>query len=105
MSLAASEPALDERILTEHPQGKSGKDITKRNYQTLKKAILSSMRNKELTHTELFEKLEKRLRPTFSGDTSWYGETVKLDLEARNIIERIGSRPEKVRLKLMKARR
>ena len=95
----------EQRILTKHPQGKTGKNITKQNYETLKKAILSTLRNKELTHTELFDELERRLRPTFSGNISWYGETVKLDLEARKIIERIGSRPEKLRLKQPKAKR
>ena len=95
----------EERILTKHPQGKSGKNITKQNYETLKKAILSMLRNKELTHTELFDELEKRLRPTFSANINWSGETVKLDREAREIIERIGSRPEKLRLKQPKAKR
>jgi hypothetical protein len=79
----------EKRILTKHPHGKSGKNITKQNYETLKKAILSTLQNEELTHTELFEDLEKRLRPSFSGNISWYSETVKLDLEARKIIERI----------------
>jgi hypothetical protein len=77
----------EQRILTKHPKGKSGKNVTEQNYETLKKAILSTLRNKELTHTELFDELERRLRPTFSGNISWYGETVKLDLEARKIIE------------------
>jgi hypothetical protein len=77
----------EQRILTKHPHGKSGKNITKQNYETLKKAILSMLRNKELTHTEPFDRLEKRLRFTSSGNISWYGETVKLDLEARKIIE------------------
>jgi hypothetical protein len=95
----------EQRILTKHPQGKSGKNITEQNYETLKKAILSTLRNKELTHTELFDELERRLRPTFSGNISWYGETIKLDLEARKIIERTGSRPEKLRLKQPKAKR
>ena len=71
----------EQRFLTKHPHGKSGKNITKQNYETLKKAILSILRNKELTHTELFDQLEKRLRPTFSRNISWYSETLKLDLE------------------------
>jgi hypothetical protein len=29
----------------------------------------------------------------------WYGETVKLDLEARNILERTPTKPVKYRLK------
>lgn len=89
----------EERILTKHPQGKSGKNITKKNYETLKKAILSALRNRELTHTELFDQLEKNLRGRFSGNISWYGETVKLDLEAREIIERTDSKPQRLRLK------
>jgi hypothetical protein len=89
----------EEKILTKHPLGKSGKNISKEKYETLKDAVLSALRNKELTHTELFSELNKRLRRRFSGNISWYGETVKLDLEARKIIERTSSKPQKYRLK------
>ncbi len=89
----------EEKILTKHPLGKSGKIISKQNYETLKKANLSALRNKELTHTELFNQLNKNLKSKFSGNISWYGETVKLDLEARKMIERTSSRPQKYRLK------
>src|SRR5258707_741734 len=65
----------EEKILTKHPLGKSGKNISKQNYETLKKAILSALRNKELTHTELFNQLNKNLKSKFSGNISWYGET------------------------------
>ena len=43
----------EAKILTKHPLGKSGKNISKENYETLKKAILSALQNKALTHTEL----------------------------------------------------
>jgi hypothetical protein len=89
----------EETIATKHPHGKSGKNISKQKYETLKQAILSALKNKELTHTELFEKLNKGLNGKFSGNVSWYGETVKLDLEARRIIERTKSKPQKYRLK------
>jgi uncharacterized protein DUF6958 len=89
----------EEKILTKHPLGKSGKKISKQKYETLKKAILSAVRNKELTHTELFNQLNKSLKSKFSGNISWYGETVKLDLEGRKIIERTSSKPQKYRLK------
>jgi len=89
----------DEKILTKHPLGKSGKNISKQKYETLKKAIVSALRNKELTHTELFNQLNKSLKSKFSGNISWYGETVKLDLEARKTIERTSSKPQKYRLK------
>ena len=91
----------EEKILTKHPLGKSGKNIDKQKYETLKKAILLALRNKELTHTELFKQLNKNLNKKFPGNISWYGETVKLDLEARKIIERMSSKPQKYRLKPM----
>ena len=89
----------EEKILTKHPLGKSGKNIDRRKYETLKSAIVSALQNKELTHTELFDRLNKGLKNKFSGNISWYGETVKLDLEARKIIERTSSKPQKYRLK------
>ena len=89
----------DEKILTKHPQGKSGKNISRQKYETIKRVILSALKNRELTHTELFEQLRKRLKSKFSGNISWYGETVKLDLEARKMIERTSSKPQKYRLK------
>ena len=89
----------EEKILTKHPLNKSGKNISKDKYETLKKAILSALQNRELTHTELFDQLKKRLTTEFAGNVSWYGETVKLDLEARKMIERTSSKPQKYRLK------
>ena len=89
----------EEKILTKHPLSKSGKNINKQNYETLKKAILSALRNKELTHTELLDQVNKSLKNKFSGNISWYAETVKLDLEARKTIERTSSKPQKYRLK------
>jgi len=89
----------EEKILTKHPLGKSGKNISKQKYDTLKKAILSALKNRQLTHTELFNHLNKSLKGRFSGNISWYGETVKLDLEARKMIERTSSKPQKYRVK------
>lgn len=89
----------EEKILTKHPLGKTGRNITRKNYEILKEAILLALKNKELTHTELFTQLNKSLKNKFSGNISWYGETVKLDLEARKIIERTSSKPQKYRLK------
>ena len=89
----------EEKILTKHPLGKSGKNISRQKYEAVREAILSALENRELTHTELFEQLRKRLKSEFSGNISWYGETVKLDLEARKMIERTSSKPQKYRLK------
>ena len=89
----------EAKILTKHPLGKSGKNINKQDYETLKGAILSALRNKELTHTELLNKVNKSLKGKFSGNISWYAETVKLDLEARKTVARTSSKPQKYRLK------
>ena len=89
----------EDKILTKHPLGKTGRNISRQKYDALKAAILSALKNKELTHTELFSRLNQTLRSKFPGNISWYGETVKLDLEARKIIERTSSKPQKYRLK------
>ena len=88
-----------EKILTKHPLGKSGKNIDRTKYDTLSKAIVSALRKDDLTHTELFSRLSKSLKGKFAGNINWYGETVKLDLEAKKIIERTASKPQKYRLK------
>ena len=88
-----------EKILTKHPLGKGGKNIDRKKYATFQKAILSALRKNDLTHTELFSCLNKNLKGKFSGNISWYGETVKLDLQAKKIIERTASKPQKYRLK------
>ena len=89
----------EKKILTKHPLGKSGRSISKESYETVKQAMLSALDGKELTHTELFERINKRLKGKFTGNISWYAETVKLDLEARKIIERTSSKPQKYRVR------
>jgi hypothetical protein len=95
----AAAQMAEEKILTKHPRGKSGKNISRQKYEAVRQAILAALKNRQLTHTELFEQLRKRLKSAFSGNMSWYGETVKLDLEARKMIERTSSKPQKYRLK------
>ena len=88
-----------EQIQTLHPQaGKTNKRISLEKYIIVKENILSILSETQLTHTELMERLYENIKDTFEGGVQWYGETVKLDLEARAIIERTGSKPEKYRL-------
>ncbi len=89
----------DEKILTKHPQGKSGKNIDKKKYDAMSRAIGSVLRGKELTHTELMARVDEKLEGKFDGNIGWYAETVKLDLEARRVIERTASRPQRYRLR------
>jgi hypothetical protein len=91
----------NEKIQTLHPQpGKTNKAISLEKYNFIKEHLLKALGNKELTHTELMEALYSRVKDKFDGGIQWYGETVKLDLEARKIIERTDVKPEKYKLKI-----
>src|SRR5947199_397513 len=58
----------DEKTLTKHPQGKSGKNISRQKYETIKRVILSALKNRELTHTELFDQLRAVKFTLLAGD-------------------------------------
>ena len=88
-----------EVIQTLHPvAGKSNKRISLDKYTFIKDNLLAILTKSELTHSELMEKLYSKVKDNFEGNVQWYGETVKLDLEARNIIERTKTKPEKYKL-------
>jgi hypothetical protein len=88
-----------EQVQTRHPLGKSNKPVDKHVYEMFKAAILAGLERKELTHTELLNELTRSLKGKFSGNVGWHVMVVKLDLEARKLIERTSSRPQKYRLK------
>jgi hypothetical protein len=84
----------DELIQTLHPQdGKTNKKISLKKYLFIKENILAI-----LATTELMEELYTRVKDDFEGGVQWYGETVKLDLEARNSIIRTKTKPERYTL-------
>jgi hypothetical protein len=79
----------EEMIQTLHPQAdKTNKRISLNKYNFIRENILAILKDKELTHTELMEELFVKVKDNFEGGIQWYGETVKLDLEARKLIER-----------------
>ena len=43
----------EEKILTKHPEGKKGVNISREKYQIIKTSILNCLSGKELTYTEL----------------------------------------------------
>jgi sugar-specific transcriptional regulator TrmB len=99
MKVMATKKTL-EYIETLHPdKAKANKKISLDKYETIKEEMLGILQSSELTHTELMEAIYQKVKETFDGGVQWYGEVVKLDLEARGIIERIGQKPEKYRLK------
>jgi len=88
------------KILTLHPEGKKGINISKAKYDVMRQKILDIVRADEgITFTEMTNAVEKKLTGNFDGSIGWYATTVKLDLEARGQIERIpGSSPQQLRL-------
>jgi hypothetical protein len=89
-----------QQIQTLHPDpAKTNKKIPLDKYAVIRENLLAILEEQELTHTDLMEALYTRVKDSFEGGVQWYGETVKLDLEARNIIERTKAKPVKYRLR------
>ncbi|MHA1961294.1 MAG: DUF6958 family protein [Candidatus Thorarchaeota archaeon] len=87
--------------MTKHPEGKMGVNIEKGKYEMVKAAILKVLNQfPEIEFVLLGGKVKDIIGKDFDGSVSWYYATVKLDLEARGIIERVPeSRPQKLRIK------
>lgn len=82
---------MAKKIKTLHPDPKKkGVSIDKDKYDVIKETILETLeREGEMTFKNLFHTVEKKLLHTFEGSIGWYYTTVKLDLEARDILERL----------------
>jgi len=92
---------MDEKLLTRHPDpAKHGVRISKVKYDVIRQTILEILRaNSEPTFTELADAAKERLEGEFDGSISWYVTTVKLDLEARNEIQRVPkTKPQRLRV-------
>ncbi len=76
--------------MTLHPRDKKGTNILKLKYNFIKKHILSVIKkHKIITFQDLSDILVNQLQNDFDGKVVWDVVMVKLDLEARGIIERI----------------
>ena len=93
----------EEKILTLHPEeGKRGVNISRSKYEMVRQTILDAVRSQgSITYKGLVSLAEYKLRNRFEGSISWYVTTVKLDLEARDEIERVDENGEQ-RLRLKK---
>ena len=85
---------MEQKIQLIHPAGKKAVSMDIGKYDTLKKALLNCLRAKgALSHKEILraigEDFEKN-KTKFEGSVEWYMEWVKLDLEARKEIKRLG---------------
>ncbi len=92
---------MEARIMTQHPErGKQGVNISRQKYDLVREVIVAVARKRgEITFPDLTDDVRQRLAGIFDGSVPWYVTTVKLDLEAQGVIERIpGSRPQKLRM-------
>jgi hypothetical protein len=93
---------MEAKVYARHPdQAKQGVNISKTKYDAIRQQIIAALGGgKELTLKELIAAVKKPLKGKFDGSISWYTTVVKLDLEARKVIERAPeSKPQRIRLK------
>jgi hypothetical protein len=93
-----------ERVQTLHPNpGKAGARIDRAKYEAMKHALLETVgkNSRGVAFGRLAELVSPKLpKEIFTADVSvsWYVTVVKLDLEARGVIERIpGARVQMLR--------
>lgn len=92
---------MEDKITTLHPKtGKAGVNISREKYDLMRETIEAALTERqELTFSELGAEVGRKLENRFEGSVAWYYTTVKLDLEARGIIERVGKgSPQRLRL-------
>ncbi len=87
---------MEQKIQLKHPAGKKAVSMEKGKYEVLKKTIMKILKEKGgFTHKELLKAVTedfKKDKIKFVGSVEWYMEWVKLDLEARMEIKRIGDK-------------
>ena len=91
---------MTEKIMTLHPAGKQGVNIDKDKYDMVRQAIEETLQAQPgITFSGMTEAVDKRIGDVFDGSISWYVTSVKLDLEARGVLERVDGRsPQRLRL-------
>lgn len=91
---------MTERIMTLHPAGKQGVNIDKGKYDMVRQAIEETLQAQPgITFSRMTEAVGQRIGDVFDGSISWYVTSVKLDLEARGVLERVDGRsPQRLRL-------
>jgi hypothetical protein len=93
---------MEAKILARHPdKTKQGVNISKQKYETIREQIIAALREGgEVIFKDLPAIVRKKLGGKFDGSIPWYTTVVKLDLEARKVIERVPqSKPQRIRLK------
>lgn len=91
----------DERVMLQNPNtGRDDARIRRRYYDPVREAILAALGDAgELRLSDLYGEVEQRTSADLweDGSVGWYTMSVKLDLEAKGLIEKFG-KPQKLRL-------
>jgi hypothetical protein len=93
----------DGKYLPQHPEGKRTLRVDGDKYQTIYQAFREIVTDSEQEYVleDVTEAIESTLGKTFDGSIQWHVNVVKVDLEARGLIERIpNEQPQKIRLSL-----
>ncbi|MDD3557902.1 MAG: hypothetical protein PHW27_04955 [Melioribacteraceae bacterium] len=87
---------MNTKIQLRHPDGKKAITMNQAKYDVIKEALISHLKsNGASTHTEILKSITdnfKKNEMKFDGSIEWHMEWVKLDLEARKIINRIADK-------------
>ncbi len=84
----------EERILTLHPEGKKGVNISKSKYEITRECLLGIFAEfPEISHEDLTRLSKEHLSGKFEGNAGWYMETVLLDMMAKGVVQKIADKP------------
>ena len=91
---------MAEKIMTLHPAGKQGVNIDKQKYDMVRQAVEEALQAQPgATFSELTDAGGQRIGDVFDGSVGWYVTSVKLDPEARGVLERVDGRsPQRLQL-------
>jgi len=85
---------MEQKIQLIHPAGKKAIGMDKEKYSVIEKSLLNFLKGKaESTHKEILNAITEDFKKNeikFVGSIEWHMEWVKLDLEAKKKITRIG---------------
>jgi hypothetical protein len=98
--LAASRSPSSKKVIVTHPQTRTERKFDTAIYDPFKSAIIKSLKgSKGKTFTELSNDVTSIIRkklPSFKRSIPWYTISIRLDLEARGIVETFSEKGKKL---------
>jgi len=73
-----------EKVQLQHPEGKNMPRIDTTKYAVIHQGIIDVLeKNGEMKPMKMLHALDEHLRGRIDGSITWYGESVKLDMQAK----------------------